>query len=106
MNLTQLEWAKSELKRRFYALNKFSGKTVNNIIFYLGLGGAPVSHGGTSSEKSKMRCELDEMAMDSRKRIYHGVENDEGCLLVVVAGVGTRQFGRKSSSESSPERKV
>jgi hypothetical protein len=36
-----------------------------------------------------MRWELDEMAMDSRKRIYHGVENDESCLLVVVAGVGT-----------------
>jgi hypothetical protein len=54
-----------------------------------------------------MRWELDETAMDSRKRIYHGVENDEGCLLVVVvAGVGTRRFGRKSSSESSPEHKL
>jgi hypothetical protein len=53
-----------------------------------------------------MRWELDETAMDSHKRIYHGVENNEGCLLVVVAGVGTRQFGRKSSLESSPERKV
>jgi hypothetical protein len=29
MNLTQLERIKSELKRRFYAQNKFSGKTVN-----------------------------------------------------------------------------
>jgi hypothetical protein len=57
-------------------------------------------------ERSKMRWELDETAMDSRKRIYHGVENDEDCLLVVVAGVGTRRFGRKSSSESSPERKL
>jgi hypothetical protein len=66
-----------------------SGKTVNSIIFYLGLGGAPVSHGGTSPERSKMRWELDETVMDSRKRIYHGVQNDEGCLLVVVAGVGT-----------------
>jgi hypothetical protein len=46
------------------------------------------------------------MAMDSRKQIYHGVENDEGCLLVVVAGVGTRRFDRKSSSESSLEHKV
>jgi hypothetical protein len=54
----------------------------------------------------KMRWKLDETAMDSRKWIYHGVENDEGCLLVVVAGVGTRRFGRKSSSESSSERKL
>jgi hypothetical protein len=53
-----------------------------------------------------MRWELDETTMDSRKRIYHGVENDKGCLLVVVAGVGTRRFDRKSSSESSPERKL
>jgi hypothetical protein len=53
-----------------------------------------------------MRWELDEMAIDSRKRIYHGVENDEGYLLVVVAGFETRRFGRKSSSESSPERKL
>jgi hypothetical protein len=53
-----------------------------------------------------MRWELDETAMDSYKRIYHGVENDEGCLLVVVAGVGTRRFDRKSSSESSPEYKL
>jgi hypothetical protein len=44
----QLERVKSELKRRFYDQNKFSGKTVNSIIFYLGLEGAPVSHGGTS----------------------------------------------------------
>ena len=27
MNLTQLEWIKTELKRRFYGLNKTSGKT-------------------------------------------------------------------------------
>jgi hypothetical protein len=53
-----------------------------------------------------MRWKLDETAMDSRKRIYHDVENDEDCLLVVVAGVGTRRFGRKISSESSPERKL
>jgi hypothetical protein len=46
------------------------------------------------------------MVMDSRKRIYHGVENDEGCLLVVVAGVGTQRFDQKSSSESSSERKL
>jgi hypothetical protein len=107
MNLTQLERVKLELKRRFYDQNKFSGKTINSIIFYLGLGGAPVSHGGTSPEISKMRWELDETAMDSHKRIYHGVENDEGCLLVVVvAGVGTRRFDRKSSSKSSSERKL
>jgi hypothetical protein len=106
MNLTQFEQVKSELKQRFYDQNKFSGKTVNSIIFYLGLGGAPVSHCGTSPERSKMRWELDETTMDSHKRIYHGVENDEGFLLVVVAGVGTRRFGRKSSSESSPERKL
>jgi hypothetical protein len=53
-----------------------------------------------------MRWKLDETVMDSRKRIYHGVENDEGCLLVVVAGVGTQRFGWKSSSESSREHKV
>jgi hypothetical protein len=76
------------------------------VIFYLGLGGAPVGHGGTSPKKNKMRWELDKTAMDSYKWIYHSVENDEGCLLVVVAGVGSRRFGRKSSSESSPERKV
>jgi hypothetical protein len=29
MNLTQLEWVKSELEQRFYDQNKFSGKTVN-----------------------------------------------------------------------------
>jgi hypothetical protein len=53
-----------------------------------------------------MRWKLDITAMDSRKWIYHGVENDEGCLLVVVAGVGTRRFGRKSSSESLREHKL
>jgi hypothetical protein len=106
MNLTQLERVKSELKQRFYDQNKFSGKTVNSIIFYLGLEGALVSLGETSPERSKMRWEIDETAMDSHKRIYHGIENDKGCHLVVVAGVGTRRFGRKSSSESSPERKV
>jgi hypothetical protein len=31
-----------------------------------------------SPERSKMRWKLDETAMNSRKRIYHGVENDEG----------------------------
>jgi hypothetical protein len=72
----------------------------------LGLRGAPVSNGETSPERSKMRWKLDETAMDSHKQIYHGVENDEGRLLVVVAGVGTRRFGWKSSSESSPERKL
>jgi hypothetical protein len=76
----QLERVKLELKRRFYDQNKFSGKTINSIIFYLGFEGAPVSHGETSPERSKMRWELNETAMDSRKRIYHGVENDEGCL--------------------------
>jgi hypothetical protein len=53
-----------------------------------------------------MRWELDETVMDSRKQIYHGIENDEGCLLVVVADVETRRFDRKSLSESSPERKL
>jgi hypothetical protein len=90
---------KPKHQRRFYAQNKISGKTVDNIIFYLELGGAPVSHGETSPERSKMRWELDETTMDSCKQIYHGVENDEGCLLVVVVGVGTRRFDRKSSSE-------
>jgi hypothetical protein len=102
----QLERVKSELKRRFYAQNKFNGKTINSIIFYLGLGGAPVSHGETSPERNKMRWKLDDTAKDSRKRIYHCVENDEGCLLVVVASIGTRRFGQKSSSESSPEHKL
>jgi hypothetical protein len=69
MNLTQLKWVKSELKRRFYDQNKFSGKTVNNIIFHLAPGGAPVSHGGTSPERSKIRWELDETTMDSRMNL-------------------------------------
>jgi hypothetical protein len=53
-----------------------------------------------------MGWQLDETTIDSRKWIYHGVENDEGCLMVVVAGIGTRRFGLKSSSESSSERKL
>jgi hypothetical protein len=76
------------------------------VIFYLGLEGPPISHGGISPGRSQMRWELDETAMDSYKQIYHGAENDESCLLVVVAGVGTRRFGRKSSSKSSSERKL
>jgi hypothetical protein len=81
------------------------GKTVNMSSSTLGLEELR-SAGGTSPERSKMRCKLDETAMNSRKRIYHGIENDKGCLLVVVAAVGTRWFGRKSSSETSPERKL
>jgi hypothetical protein len=63
----QLKRIKSELKRRFYDQNKFNGKTVNSIIFYHVLGEAPVSHGGISPERSKMRWELDETVMDSCK---------------------------------------
>jgi hypothetical protein len=43
-----------------------------------------------------MRWELNETAMNLRKRIYHGVENDEGYLLGVVAGT---QDEMGSSSE-------
>jgi hypothetical protein len=57
-------------------------------------------------ELEKEGWKINETSMNLRKRVYHGIENDEGCLLVVVAGVGTRRFGRKSSSESLPERKV
>ena len=32
MNLTQLEWIKSELKQSFYEQNKISGKSVNKWI--------------------------------------------------------------------------
>ena len=32
MNLTQLEWIKSELKRSFYEQNKISGKSINKWI--------------------------------------------------------------------------
>jgi hypothetical protein len=53
-----------------------------------------------------MRWELDETVMNSRKWIYHGIENDEGCLLVVVVGIGTRRFGQKSSSERSSKCKL
>ena len=35
MNLTQFEWIKTELKQRFYELNKINGKTVNSEnVFY------------------------------------------------------------------------
>ena len=37
--------------------------------------------------------------MDSCNRIYHGVENEENYLWVVVVVVGTRWFARKSSPE-------
>jgi hypothetical protein len=40
--------------------------------------------------------------MDSRKGHY-GLENDETNLVVVVEFAGTKRFGQKISSESSPE---
>jgi hypothetical protein len=48
-------------------------------------------------EKRKKGRRINETSMDLRKRVYHSVENDYGYLLVVVAGVGTWRFGRKSS---------
>jgi hypothetical protein len=98
----QLEWVKSELKRINGGRKTMDDKTLNMSSSTLGL----EELRSATVEKSKLRWELDEIAMDSRKQIYHDVENDEGCLLVVVASVGTRRFGRKSSSESSPERKL
>jgi predicted metallo-beta-lactamase superfamily hydrolase len=47
-----------------------------------------VVHRSFSSEK-KMRWEIDETVMDSRKQVYHGEENDEGYLLVVVVDART-----------------
>ena len=42
--------------------------------------------------------------MDFCKQIYHGEENDEGYLVVVVEFTGTRRTDRKSSPECSPEK--
>jgi predicted metallo-beta-lactamase superfamily hydrolase len=39
-----------------------------------------------------MRWGIDETVMDSHKQVYHGEENDEGCLLAVVVDAKTRQF--------------
>ena len=41
--------------------------------------------------------------MDSCNRIYHGVENEEIYLWVVVVVAGTRRFARKSSPEKVNE---
>jgi hypothetical protein len=41
---------------------------------------------------------------DSRKRVYYGVENEEGYLLVVVVvEAGTRRFRQKISPKSLSE---
>jgi hypothetical protein len=43
------------------------------------------------------------------KRVYHGVENDEGYLAAVTVFTGDEKRDRKSSSNfigSSPERKL
>jgi hypothetical protein len=106
MNLTQLERIKSELKRINGGGKTMDDKTVNMSSSTLGLEELRSAMLVPRRREANLRWELDETVMDSRKRIYHDVENDEGSLLVVVAGVGTRPFGRKSSSESSQERKL
>jgi hypothetical protein len=44
-----------------------------------------------------------QMDTDSRNRVYRGVENEKGYLVVVVEFAGTRRADRKSSPKSSPE---
>ena len=56
----------------------------------------------TTTKKEKRR-ENDQTVMDSTKRIYYGVENDEIYLKIRVVDAGTRRFGRKSSRKSSPK---
>jgi hypothetical protein len=41
----------------------------------------------------------DETDTDSRKRVYHGEDYDEGYLLVVVVDAGMCRFHQKSSPE-------
>ena len=43
--------------------------------------------------------ETGQSVMDSCNRIYHGVENEEIYLWVVVVVTGTRWFAQKSSPE-------
>ena len=56
---------------------------------------------GDGSPENKNEMEMGQSVMDSCNRIYHGVENEEiyvWVVLVVVAG--TRRLARKSSSET------
>ena len=46
-----------------------------------------------------MRWETGQTVMDSCNRIYHGVENEEIYLWVVVVVIETRWFAQKSSPE-------
>ena len=57
-----------------------------------------ISHGDTR-RRMKMRWETGQTVMDSCNRIYHGVENEEIYLWVVVVVAGTRRFARKSSPD-------
>jgi len=41
--------------------------------------------------------------MDLRKEGHHGEENDKIYLVVVVVDAGTRRFGQKKLTGSSPE---
>ena len=52
---------------------------------------------GSSENKNEM--ETGQSVMDSCNRIYHGVENEEIYLRVVVVVAATRRFARKSSPE-------
>ena len=45
----------------------------------------------------------DQTVRDLCKQVYHGEENDEGYLLMVMADAGTPWCCRKSLPESSPE---
>jgi len=55
---------------------------------------------GDSLSENKKEMETGQSVMDSCKRIYHGVENEEIYLWTVVDVAGTRRFARKSSPET------
>ena len=57
-----------------------------------------ISHGDTH-RRMKMRWETGQTVMDSCKRIYHDVENEEIYLWLVVVVTEIRRFARKISPE-------
>ena len=63
-----------------------------------GTGSSSSGHGG-SHRRRKNRWENGQTAMDLCNRIYHGIENEEIYLWVVVVVTVTRRFAWKSSSD-------
>jgi hypothetical protein len=53
----------------------------------------------SSPEKRKNRLGNDETGTNSKERVYHDIENDEGYLVVVMEFAGTRWNDRESSLE-------